>query len=135
LQALSDGGLVLGIPFLFGCCVIALFVLSGLASAVRHRDYSVGSFALPLALGAMLAHSFVDFDWSYPADFVLVAVLAGVVAGRRWIDRPNVVSARRLTACAVLVGVVTLGISAAAAWSGDMKLSLPVAHAATGAVR
>jgi hypothetical protein len=131
LQAVSDGGLVLSIPFLLGCGAIAVFVLIALVSAVRRRDFSVTSLAVPLVLGAMLVHSAVDFDWSYPADFVLTGILAGLVAGQRWRSRPQSSSMRTLVACGVLVGVVTLGVGAAASWSGDLRLSLPVSQGAS----
>lgn len=136
LQAASDGGLVLAVPFLLGCGAIIMFVLFGLKSALVRRDASLTGFVLPLVLGALLAHSAVDFDWSYPADFVLVALLAGLVAGMRWRNSSAVGRPGRLTACAVLVGVVTLAIGAQAAWSGDMKLNLPVTNnSATGPAR
>ncbi len=134
LQPLSDGGLVLSIPFLAGCGVIGWFVVSALLDAWRHRDSSAAAFVLPLVLGALLAHSAVDFDWSYPANFVLTAILAGMVAGRRWANRPPAFPGGRVAACAALVGVVALGIAADAARGGDLGLNLPT-HSATGAVR
>jgi hypothetical protein len=103
---------------------------------MRRRDFSVTGFVVPLALGGLLAHSAIDFDWTYPADFLLVAILSGIVLGRWATERQARVAGRRLTACAVLVGVVTLGIAAGAAWSGDLRLSLPVGHsAADGSAR
>jgi O-antigen ligase len=136
LQALSDGGLILAVPFLLCCVGIGLIVLISLVSAMRRRDFSVTGFVVPLALGGLLAHSAIDFDWSYPADLLLVAILSGIVVGRWAAERQGRVAGRRLTACAVLVGVVTLGIAAGAAWSGDLRLSLPVGHsAADGSAR
>ncbi|HEX3812116.1 MAG TPA: O-antigen ligase family protein [Mycobacteriales bacterium] len=136
LQALSDGGLILAVPFLLCCAGIVLIVLISLVGAMRRRDFSVTGFVVPLALGGLLAHSAIDFDWSYPADLLLVAILSGIVVGRWAAERQGRVAGRRLTACAVLVGVVTLGIAAGAAWSGDLRLSLPVGHsAADGSAR
>jgi O-antigen ligase len=138
LQALSDGGLVLGAPFLLGCAGILWLVLRSLARSVRRGDFSLGGFVVPLCLGALLAHSAVDFDWTYAADFAVAAVLAGLVLGERWSGstdsdaasatspqpRPN---SRRATAAAVLAGVALCGVAAVAAHAGDMKERLPVA--------
>jgi O-antigen ligase len=133
LQALSDGGLLLGVPFLIAALGIAWWVVTSLVTAVRSRTFSTEAFALPLALGAMLVHSAVDFDWSYAADFAVVAILAGVVAGVRWSTRPPRVSPSYsgLLTGAVLVGVALTGISAAAASSGDLRQSLPITHSAS----
>jgi O-antigen ligase len=130
LQALSDGGLLLGVPFLLGCGAITLFVLFALRDAVRNRDFSVGSFAVPLVLGALLAHSAVDFDWSYPADLLLTAVLAGIVAGNRWarrVERSDRQDWRM--GVAVLAGVGLLVVAAVVAHAGDLHLNLPVTSA------
>ncbi|HTR70472.1 MAG TPA: O-antigen ligase family protein [Mycobacteriales bacterium] len=129
LQALSDGGLLLAVPF--GIAVVALswWTLSALLRAVRRRDDSVARFVLPLCLGAMLLHSAVDFDWSYAADFALAAVLAGAVAGQRWADRgPAPARASRARRSVVMAGVALCAVAAVAAWSGDLTQSLPIAH-------
>jgi hypothetical protein len=133
LQVLSDGGLVLAAPVLLAAAVVAWWVVRLLATAVRTRDVSVAGFVAPLALGALLAHSVVDFDWSYAADFALVGVLIGMVGGR-WLGRRDVVRPRkpsRLLSAIVLGGVVLTGVVAAASWSGDLRLSLPVSHTAS----
>jgi O-antigen ligase len=132
LQALSDGGFMLGVPFLFACAAAAWWVVSSLATAVRARDITVRTVAVPLTLGALLAHSAIDFDWSYAADFLSTAVLAGVLAGTRW-SRPGSAPApgrRMATAVAVAVGVALIGVSAGSAWSGDLRQSLPLSPAA-----
>ena len=73
---------LLGVPFLLGCRTSWPGSCSApLIKAVRRRDFSTAGFVVPLCLGALLAHSAVDFDWSYAADFAVVAVLAGLVAG------------------------------------------------------
>jgi O-Antigen ligase len=133
LQALSDGGLLLGVPFLLAAALVAWYVVTGLLSAARRRDLSAYAFVAPLCLGALLVHSAVDFDWSYPADFAVVAILAGLVAGARW-SRAKPTGRRpgaRLVAAVVLVGVALLGVSAVAAWPGDFKQSLPIGHVST----
>jgi O-antigen ligase len=130
LQVLSDGGLLLGAPFLLGVALIAWYVVSGLVTAVRQRDFSSASLVVPLALGALLAHSAVDFDWSFPADFAMVAILGGLVAGARWgkrrpADPPRV---SRLMTVVVLAGVALIGLAAVTARPGDNKQSLPITH-------
>jgi O-antigen ligase len=130
LQVLSDGGLVLGAPFLLACAGITWILVAELARAIRRRDLSMSSCVVPICLGALLVHSAVDFDWSYAADFAVAAVLAGLVLGTRWSTTlvRNTRTPRRLTAAAVVVGVVLSGIAAGAAWSGDMTIRLPIAH-------
>jgi O-antigen ligase len=135
LQALSDGGLLLGVPFLLATAAIAWYVLAGLASAVRTHDFSTAAFVVPLCLGALLAHSVIDFDWSYAADFEVVAILAGLVAAARWSrtepaeDRAESQPGRtRAAAIAVVVGVALTGIAAGSSWHGDFRQSLPLGH-------
>jgi O-antigen ligase len=130
LQALSDGGLLLGVPFLLACAVVSWWVLTGLWSAVGRRDFGVESFVAPLVLGALMVHSAVDFDWSYPADFILAAILVGLVAGQRWSARDrSAVRPSWLMAGAVLAGVALLIMSAVVARSGDLRLNLPITSA------
>jgi hypothetical protein len=127
LQVLSDGGLLLGVPFLVAAAIISWWVLRGLWVAVRRWDFGVNAFVLPLVLGAMLMHSAVDFDWSYPADLMLVAVLAGMVAGRRWSTMPRQADGRRwLMVATVVAGIGLLAVSAVVAHTGDLQLNLPV---------
>jgi O-antigen ligase len=135
LQVLSDGGLLLGLPFLIVALGVMWWVVSSLAAAIRRRDSSTLGLAVPLGLGALLAHSAVDFDWSYAADFLVVAVLTGLLAGARWRSLPSSTTGPRpvsrwLTG-AVAVGVILTGIAAVAARSGDLRQSLPTAHPAS----
>jgi O-antigen ligase len=133
LQALSDGGLLLGVPFLLAVAFIAWHVVSAVVATVRRRDFSTSGLVVPLCLGALLAHSAVDFDWSYAADFAVVAVLSGLVLAARWSRSEPVARPRgsRLVAAAVLVGVALLGVAAGASWHGDFKQSLPIGHASS----
>jgi O-antigen ligase len=133
VQALSDGGLLLAVPFVGACVVLGWCVLANVVSAARRRDFTNELFLIPILLGALLMHSFVDFDWTYPADLALAAVLGGIVAGGRWADRRRVTSSRA-TACAVLMGVLLLAACSVIAWHGDTKASLRVHHGATMAV-
>jgi O-antigen ligase len=82
LQAFSDGGVLLGLPFLAAVLVALWWGLRQLWAALRTRagpidalDCSVG-----VALLALLAHSAVDFDWSHPSILVEVALLSATVA-------------------------------------------------------
>jgi len=133
LQVLSDGGLLLGVPFLLAAAFIAWWVVTALVSALRRRDFSTTALVVPLCLGALLAHSAVDFDWSYAADFALVAVLSGLVAAARWSQPRSVArpTGSRLVAIAALAGVALTGVAAGAAWSGDLRQSLPITHVST----
>jgi O-antigen ligase len=133
LQALSDGGLLLAVPFLGAVVAVCWWVLRSLGQAVRRRDLSTLGLAVPVSLGVMLVHSAVDFDWSYAADFVLGAILAGLVLGtRRGETAPRTAPSRRVArvvAVAVLAGVALTGVAAVAARGGDLRQSLPISAA------
>jgi O-antigen ligase len=133
LQALSDGGLLLALPFLVTVAAVCWWVLRDCGSAIRRREFSTAGFAVPVATAVMLAHSAVDFDWSYAADFTLVAILAGIVGGRHAAARsddarPPQRSTRRtmLVSTVAVIGVGLLGLCAAAAHGGDVRQSLPI---------
>lgn len=72
LQALGDGGLLLGVPFLLAC----LLVVVAAWRRCRWRG-ELGAASL-IALGGLMVHSGVDFDWAYPAAFSLAAAVAGL---------------------------------------------------------
>ncbi len=76
LQAFADGGLVLALPLLAGIVAIVVVCLRRGWSLVRRPDL-VGA-SLVVATGAALAHSLIDFDWSYPALFALGAIVAAL---------------------------------------------------------
>jgi O-antigen ligase len=135
LQVLSDGGLILGVPFLLAVAGLCWLVARSLIRSVRQQAFGLTSFVVPLCLAAMLVHSAVDFDWSYAADFSLVAILAGLVIGS-WVtiapvdDSPRDIRSSRLIAATTLVAVALLGVAAVTSWSGDLRQSLPVGHSA-----
>jgi O-antigen ligase len=85
LQALSDGGLLLGLPFLAAVAIVIFWALRRLIGSLRRilhggdRPDVVGT-ALTVALLAALAHSAVDFDWSHASILVETALLAACVA-------------------------------------------------------
>lgn len=128
LQPLSDGGLLLGVPFLFGVAVIAFWALRRFLSLIRSRsgspDRSV-TLALSVALLGAFAHSVVDYDWSDPATMAEVALIAaclapaisGKAAGRVF-PRSGL---RRLTVVAVvvLIGSLAVCVPALHQWRRD----------------
>jgi O-antigen ligase len=135
LQALSDGGLVLAVPFLLAVVAVVVLTVRSVVRCARRRDPSILGFAVPVALGAVLLHSGVDFDWTYAADFAMAAVLSGVVLGwhlhegRRDVPAPAPTRARmtrRASTAAALVGVALLGLSAWVIREGDHRANLQV---------
>ena len=139
LQPLSDGGLLLGLPFLAACLLIGLGLLRRLAPDAWRADHglvplvSVGSLVLAV-------HSAVDFDWTYPSLMALSAILAAVaLAWSPTADRAADPAAAATTgartprsvvtaqvACAVLA--VCAVVLAQQAVRGGWKLSPPLAH-------
>ena len=75
LQALAEGGLLLGLPFLAACAGIGIGLLRSLRSRVRSRVLDVRTGLIVGAL-ALMAHSVIDFDWTYPALFTLAAIVS-----------------------------------------------------------
>jgi O-antigen ligase len=129
LQALADGGLLLALPFLLAVIGVVALCLRSIIRSLRTRDVSIGAAAVPIALGCVLLHSAVDFDWAYPADFAMAGILAGLVLGHRIPVRPGATSrpARLALLAGVLAGVALLGVSAWVQRDGDHHENLPVA--------
>ncbi|BEP16057.1 hypothetical protein acdb102_43680 [Acidothermaceae bacterium B102] len=78
LQAFSDGGLLLGVPFAVGCGALLLIVAGRFSRAAARQEYGAVAFAA-VAVVLLAVHSGVDFDWSYPSLMAEIAVLAGLV--------------------------------------------------------
>ena len=132
VQALSDGGLLLAMPFFLACAALAWYVLAAAVTAIRHRKTGALGFLVPILLGALMMHSFVDFDWTFPAHFLLAAILGGMMCGARWAGQGDRLRpGRPQTSCAVLVGVLILAFSALIARDGDPHGSLPVSAGPT----
>jgi hypothetical protein len=140
LQALSDGGLVLGIPVCIAAALLLWRLLRQLRDAIRRAEATPVSIAVPVALAALLAHSFVDFDWSYAALFALTAVLGGLVLGRLPVTSsaaPAPVTSTghsrvRVGLALIAVGVVTLALSVYTARTGQIQLNVGL-HSALSA--
>lgn len=80
LQALSEGGLLLGLPFLVACGGIAFGLVRVGRSRVHSRVVDVRTGVVVGAM-ALMAHAAIDFDWTYPALFTLTAVVAALAVG------------------------------------------------------
>ena len=118
LQALADGGLLLGLPVLAGLGAVVV----GLLRRLRPRRATGSDHALVVgasiaALG-LVAHSLVDIDWTYPGLAAQLGVVVGIVlaspAARA--DRSPAGSSRwALAAMGVLAAALVIG--AVTAWS------------------
>jgi len=110
LEALTSGGVVFAVPFVGVWLSVAWAAVRQLVRGLRRgaaRDPLCGA---ALAVGVLLAHSAVDFDWHYPSLLVLLGVLGGVLIGSR--ERESV-SRRRTAVVAVgLAFVVLLTVTA-----------------------
>lgn len=131
LQPLAEGGLILGVPFLLAVCAIALLCLRTLFRGLVRRQVGGETVAVAIALGMVMLHSGVDFDWTYAADFGMFAILSGLVVGLtlRDRDRPDSTGYGRVARYALvgclLVGVGTLGLSAWVQRDGNHTVNLP----------
>lgn len=111
LQAISDGGLLLGVPFLLACAGAGFMLLRRISRTACRQEYGV----VPLCVVAVLllaAHSGVDFDWSYPSSFAEVAIVAGLALAWSPTGRTALGSLRArqvlcvvLAACSVVLAV------------------------------
>ena len=135
IQPLSDGGLLLAVPFLLACVLVGLGVLLRLRPAVLGVE---GSLVSLVALGSVLlaVHSAMDFDWTYPALMAMSAILAAIALA--WSSAPAepapAARSRRmvsLAACAVLI--VSSLVLAQRAVPGGWHLNAPAPHAPASA--
>jgi O-antigen ligase len=125
LQAASDGGALLAVPFGVGSVALGIAALS----VVRRSRLRMGrQDALPLAAAVaglgLLAHSFVDFDWSHPALFAMTAMTLCLAASssagrtpRRMPRRIGVGAVAALLACAIVA------IPALRAWADTDRVA------------
>ena len=137
LQALGEGGLVLGVPFLLAVIALAFFCVRRLIRGIVQRRLPPEQVVVAIALGCLFLHSGVDFDWTYAADFALTAIVAGLLLGQELRERAQAVDpaaepsqpgqkARLLTVACVIVGIGLLGLSAWTIRHGNHTVNLPV---------
>lgn len=115
LQALSDGGLLLGLPVLLAAAAIIWWGLRRLLRALRARPdpHDALEICIALALLALMAHSAVDFDWSHPSILIEVVLLAAATAPARAAARARFATG---VALACLAGVLVVHIPALHEW-------------------
>ncbi|BEP16056.1 hypothetical protein acdb102_43670 [Acidothermaceae bacterium B102] len=135
LQPLTDGGLLLAIPFLLACVLVGVGLLRRLLPSAWRVDQGVVTL-LAVASLLLAVHSAVDFDWTYPSLMVLSAVLAALALA--WSPATSPSRAPRaatpgayaaLTACVVLV--VAALVLAQQAIPGSWRLTAPAPHPAS----
>lgn len=113
LEALTSGGLVFAIPFIGVWLGVAWAAVRQLVQCLRRgaaRDPLCGA---ALAVGVLLAHSAVDFDWHYSSLLVLLGVLGGVLIGSQ--ERQPVNRGRIALVAAGLTFVVAVTMAASLA--------------------
>ncbi|HWF40823.1 MAG TPA: O-antigen ligase family protein [Acidothermaceae bacterium] len=142
LQALAEGGLLLGVPFLAACAAIGVGLLRGLRSRARRRVLDVRT-GLIVGAGALMAHAAIDFDWTYPALFTLAAIVsaAAIAPALRRPDHPTPRAdvrhpARpRVRVALVAVLAIAIGAGGIAGHRGGLQLGIksPGTIATTGA--
>jgi O-antigen ligase len=118
LQAFVDGGALLGVTVLLALGVAVVAAARGLARARRVADWrTIGAGCTLLAL---LMHSGIDFDWSYPS---LLSGLGLVTA----LASPAVGTERRRTGWGFpLLWSALVGLAVVGAWRGGMHLNVPL---------
>jgi hypothetical protein len=137
LQGLGEGGLLFGLPLLL---LGGYALTAAVRTALTRGAHWAGGAALAGSIGAatLIAHSLVDFDWSFPALAGLLAVLAAAAGVRRerrahgpaalvcLLVLASLCSAYAVRAYAVdqalLKGSPTPGAAAMAARSADRRL-------------
>jgi hypothetical protein len=124
LQALADGGLVLGLPVLLGTAALAVALGRRLAWRAGPPADVVLVRAGAVAGLVLVAHALVDTDWSYPGLAVELAVVAGLAlaAGRSRVTRAGGPTAGA-AACGLLGAVLV--VVAAMAWGQAFHVNAP----------
>jgi hypothetical protein len=116
LQALSDGGLALGLPFLLACVLGGLAAVRQAYLGLRASEERWIRFAVPVTLLALMAHSAVDFDWSHPSNLFLCGLLLGCTLALPTSRNRAVESSRFLLVCAL--ALASTSVVAVARWDG-----------------
>jgi hypothetical protein len=122
LQAWTDGGLLLAVPFLVVLAVGAWWALRVTVPGLLRRTSRLDLVRIAAAVAILggMAHSAVDFDWSHPSVMIEAALLAAVVCA----DRPprNLPVSRYAGTAALGCVVVGMAVSVAALhqWQRDV---------------
>jgi O-antigen ligase len=126
LQPLTDGGLLLGVPFLLTVGLVGWRAVRRFFSAAWSRGSPGSPFnaAAAVAVLALMVHSAVDFDWSHPSILVELAVLAACLPRRDSPPAPvtgaKVASRWRrpvaATAFAAIIGALVVSVLSLHAW-------------------
>jgi hypothetical protein len=140
LQALAEGGVLLGVPFLAACGGIGIGLLRTLRSRARNRVLDVRT-GLIVGAFALMAHAAIDFDWTYPALFTMAAIV-GAAAIAPALPRPDTSanashgaarsSSGRLRIRVALVALLAVAIAAGgvAGYRGGLQLGFGTKTAA-----
>jgi len=124
-QALSDGGLFLGLPVVLALALMAWSALrNGLRSARRPRAPDWVRLGACLSALAMLLHTSMDFDSQYPVLAALLALFVALAAQTSNSSaHPNRLTVRRL-AVGITVAAAALGsVMAASYWQTTQRLN------------
>lgn len=138
LQALAEGGLLLGVPFLAAGTAIGVGLLRGLRSRARRRVLDVRT-GLIVGAGALMAHAAIDFDWTYPALFTLAAIVsaAAIAPALRRPDDPTLradvkhPTRPRVRLALVAVLAIAIGAGGIAGHRGALQLGIKSASPGT----
>jgi hypothetical protein len=132
LQPLTDGGLLLGVPFLLSALVVLSWAfrrIRRLAGDLRSGPADTLAVAFVVALLAAFAHSAVDFDWSHPSILVETALLAVCIAPPVAVGgRPRAAQVLTAGAAGLLVAALAVCVPALHQWQRDQ----PSVTASTG---
>jgi O-antigen ligase len=127
LQPLTDGGLLLALPFLAGLVVLIGWALRRLWVLIARRSRpatDLRALALTVAVLGALAHSAVDFDWSHPTILVELALLAACMApAYRESTRSGRCGVATIAATVVVIGSLGFCVVALHQWQIDQPLS------------
>lgn len=137
LQALGEGGLVLGVPFLLAVIAVAFLCVRRLIRGIVKRQLAPEQVVVAIALACLLLHSGVDFDWTYAADFAMTAIVAGILLGQEIRERTPAASpveepprprqsGQVLMIACLIAGIGLLGLSAWVIRDGNHRGNLPL---------
>jgi O-antigen ligase len=112
LQAASDGGIVLGGPFLLAALLAGVALLRRLAAGLRGRG-EWRQVVLPVAALALMVHGGVDFDWTYPSQFLMTAVILALALSVR-IPRADEREGGRWRPVAAVLALLLIAVSGTA---------------------